>query len=237
MKLGNPIPVTAGVFQIRAIGARVTVLVEDDEVLLVDTGMKGSSGMIVAGLRAIGLSADMVRTVVVSHHHPDHVGALSELVDGRDIVVAAHRLEAGILRGTELPPNPIQNRMMARLTQPVIDRMNGTPVAVDIEVEDGDAVPFASPALVVHLPGHTAGSIALFMPDKRLVIVGDTLQYKFALKLSPPDANVTQHPQQAMESLNKLLDLDFDTICFSHFPPMRGGAHAALRRMIEQYSG
>ena len=54
MKLGNPIRVAEGVFQIRAIGARVTVLTKGDEVLLVDAGMKGSSGLIIDSLESIG---------------------------------------------------------------------------------------------------------------------------------------------------------------------------------------
>ena len=56
MMFGKGIPVTDGVFQIRAIGARVTVLVEEGEVLLVNAGSRGSSGAITRGLEASGLS-------------------------------------------------------------------------------------------------------------------------------------------------------------------------------------
>ena len=235
MKLGNPIPVAKGVFQIRAIGARVTALAEGDEVILVDAGMKGSSGMIIESLEAIGLSIDMVKALVISHRHPDHAAGAAELIDGRDISVIAHRLEAGVLTGREQAPNPIQNKLMARIAAPVIERMTGSPTNVDVELEDGDVIPFAFPVQVVHLPGHTAGSIALFLPDRKLVIIGDALQYKLSLKLFPPAPGVTEDPEQAMESLRKLLNLDFDTICFSHFSPMRSGARAALSSMIGQH--
>ena len=234
MKLGNPILVTEGVFQVRAIGTRVTVLVDGGQALLVDAGMRGSAAMIAGGLEAIGISMNMVRTLVITHHHPDHAAGAAELVAGRDISVMAHRSEANIIAGREQMPNPIRNRLMARLATPVIDLVAGSPLEVDVELEDGDAIPFPSPVRVVHLPGHTAGSIALFLPDKGLLIVGDALQYKFGLKLNPPAAGVTKDIKQAMASLNKLLDLDFDVICFSHFPPMRTGAHAALRSMMGQ---
>lgn len=231
MKLGNPIHITSGVFQVRAIGARVTVLAVGNEAILIDAGMRGSSGMIVSGLGAIGLTMDVVKALVISHHHLDHAAGASELVSGRDIRVMAHRLEAGILTGKEHHPNPVQNKLMARISEPLVDRMNGSPTKVDVELEDGDVIPFAFPVQVVHLPGHTAGSIALFLPDKKLIIVGDALQYKLARKLSPPAASVTEDPEQAIESLQKLLRLDFDAICFSHFPPMRSGAYAALSSM------
>ena len=80
MKLGNPIPVAEGVFQIRAIGASVTVLAEGDEVILVDAGMKGSSRMIIESLEAIGLSIDMVKALVISHRHRQ--AAATERVEG-----------------------------------------------------------------------------------------------------------------------------------------------------------
>ena len=232
MKLGNPIPVAERVFQIRAIGARVTVLAEGDEVILVDAGMKGSSGLIIDSLESIGLSIDMVKALVISHRHPDHAAGAAELIAGRDIVVMAHRLEAGVLTGREHSPNPIQNKLMARIAAPVIERISGSPTGVDVELEDGDVIPFAFPVQVVHLPGHTVGSIALFLPDRKLVIIGDALQYKLSLRLFPPAPGVTEDPERAMESLRKLLDLDFDAICFSHFPPKRSMAHAALRSML-----
>lgn len=236
MKLGNPIRVVNGVFQIRALGSRVTALIGDDRALLVDAGMKGSSGLIVSGLRELGLTTHDVSGVVVSHYHPDHAGGVPELVTDRDIEVMAHRLDARILAGVDEQPNPFQYWLMARLTAPVIGKLNGPPIPVDTELEDGDVIPFDFPVQVVHIPGHTSGSIALFLPDQGLVVAGDALQYRLGRKLTPPAAAVTQDSEQAMESLRKLLRLDFHTICFSHFPPFHGGARAALRQMIDTYT-
>ena len=89
---------------------------------------------------------------------------------------------------------------------------------------------------MVHLPGHTEGSIALHLPNKGTIIVGDALQYKFARTLGPPALGVTQRPKEAMWSVEKLLGLDFDTMCFSHFPPMRTEPREALRRLIQQHA-
>ena len=236
MKLGKPTRIADGVFQVRAIGARVTVLVHDKEVVLVDAGSKGSSGMISAGLEAEGLSLDDVGKVIVTHHHPDHTGGLSELVQGRDIKVAAHSTEAAMIAGTETTPNPMQNRLLAMVARPFVKRLTGAPVPVDYHLKDGDLVPFGDTIRVVHLPGHTPGSIALHLPNKKIVIIGDALQYKFGWRLSPPAPGVTQQPEEAIRSLTKLLMLDFDTICFSHFPPKRDGALAALQQLVKRHS-
>ena len=226
---------TDGVFQIWAIGARVTVLVEGDDVILVDAGLRGSSGLIKRGLKSLALCRRQIRCVVVTHAHPDHSGGLGELVSGSNITVAAHQLEADIITGAVPPLSPLQNRLLATIAQPVMATLMGSPIPVDSRLEDGDGIPFRTDVRVVHVPGHTEGSIALYLPEKRTVIVGDALQYKFAWRLSPPAAGVTRRPGAAMQSLEKLLDLDFDKICFSHFPPMRTESRAALRRLIEQH--
>ena len=236
MIFGKPIQVTHGVFQFRVLGARITVLIENGRAILVDTGLQGSLLPITGGLKDLGLTLDHIDTVVITHAHPDHCGGLGELVEGTEIKVAAHRLDADIISGTVTPPNPLRNELLAKMAEPVLPKLMGDPVPVDLPLEDGDIIPFGAEVRVVHLPGHTAGSIALYLPTKRVIIVGDALQYRFSLKLSPPAEGVTQHPDEALRSLEKLLDLDFDIICFSHFPPMRKNPRVALRKMIEEYA-
>lgn len=236
MIFGKPIQATSGVFQFRALGARVTVLVEDGRAILVDAGLQGSFIPITGGLKDLGLSLNQIDTVVITHAHPDHCGGLGEVVAGRKIAVAAHRLDADIISGTKTPPNPLQNEFFAKMAEPVLPKLMGSLVPVDLPLEDGDLIPFGTEVRVVHLPGHTAGSIALYLPSKRAIIVGDALQYKFSRKLSPPSHRVTQDSKEALRSLEKLLDLDFDVICFSHFPLMRKNARAALQKMIEEHT-
>ena len=236
MNFGKPIQVSNGVFQFRAIGARVTVLIEDGRAILVDTGLQGSINPIRSGLTELGLSLDSIGTVVITHAHPDHCGGLGEVVRGKEITVAAHEHDADVISGTKTVPNPYQDDLLAKVAGPVIPKLMGSHVPVDMRLEDGDIIPFNTEVKVVHLPGHTAGSIALHLPSKRVIIVGDALQYKFSRKLSPPSEWVTQDSEEALRSLEKLLDLDFDIICFSHFPPMRKNAREALREMIEEHT-
>ena len=236
MIFGKPIQAAHGVFQFRAIGARVTVLIEDGRAILVDTGLQGSLIPITGGFKDLGLSLDQINTIVITHAHPDHCGGLGEVVAGRNITVGAHREDAEVISGTKTAPNPLQNELLARMAEPVLPKLMGDHVPVDLLLEDGDIIPFGTEVRIVHLPGHTAGSIGLYLPSKRVIIVGDALQYKFSRKLTPPSHRVTQDSEEALRSLEKLLDLDFDIICFSHFPPMRKNARVALRNMIQEYA-
>ena len=233
---GKPIRITDGVFQLRAIGARVTVLLEQDEVILVDSGLPGSRRVIIRGLSDCGLSLDRVSRIIITHAHPDHYGGLAELVVGTGIGVVVHELEADIIEGNVPAPSPFRSRLLGALARPALSRLIGGPVRVDQRLIDGDLIPFPTEIRAIHLPGHTPGSIGLYLPEKGVVIAGDALQYKFGRRLYPPAPGVTQCSRTAMRSLEKLLSLDFDTICFSHFPPLRKDAKGALDRLLERHS-
>ena len=237
MMFDRPIPVADGIFQIRAIGARVTVLVENGEALLVDAGLPGSSAVILRGLKRLGVLPEQLTRVALTHFHPDHAGGLGQLAAGRQVAVAAHSLEADIIEGKAPLPSVMPERPLGDMTQPVVAKLMGRPVPVEQRLEDGDVIPFGTEVRVVHVPGHTEGSIALLLPEKGAVIVGDALQYKLARRLSPPVTLGADRLKQAIRSLEKLAGLDFETICFSHFPALRREPREAVRRLVEQYEG
>ena len=232
MKLVSPLEVAPSVYQLRAVGAKVTALIRDEGVVLVDAGGPGSLRLIAAGLRAVGSSPDQVRLIVLTHYHPDHAGDLANLVKATSAKVAVHRQEAGVLNGEGGVPSPFHNAVLARVTQPFVSLFYGRPVQVDYPLNDGDTLPMAEDIQLIHTPGHTPGSMCLYLASKKLLIVGDALEYR-SQKLSPPARSVTLDPKQARESLKKLAALDFDIMCFSHFPPLRTDARDTLRRLVE----
>ncbi len=233
MKLGNPIEVAPGLHQLRAFGARVTVLSAGGDALLIDTGSRGSAVLIVSGLRALRLRPEQVSTVAITHHHPDHAGGLARVAEWTTARVAAHRLDAGIIGGVEHWPDPRKRGLAARVARSAMRMLSSSPVTVDIQLEDGDVLPFEDEVRVVHTPGHTLGSISLFIPSKGVVVVGDALQYRMR-RLSLPAARFTVDMRLAYQSLAKLLEWDFDTICFSHFPPLRENTHRELELLVER---
>ena len=144
---GKPIKVTDGVYQMRAIGARVTVLADGGDLILVDAGLRGSSRGILRGLRHLGWSGKQLGRVLVTHAHPDHSGGLAELVATTDAAVAAHGLEADIIEGAPAP-NPLRWKMVASMSRGFLSRLMGSPARVDNRVEDGDLLPFSTKSVV-----------------------------------------------------------------------------------------
>ncbi|MDP6455585.1 MAG: MBL fold metallo-hydrolase [SAR202 cluster bacterium] len=233
MALLKPTEVTEGIFQLPAIASRVTALVSGDSVTLVDAGLKGSAKWIVRGLGRIGVSVEQLSTIAITHHHPDHSGGLSGLRKFTSAKIVAHRSDAAVVLGDKLAPNPYQNRLAALLASPVLPAFYGPTMPVDHQMDGGNNLPFMESVQVIHTPGHTPGSMSLYVRDKGVLIVGDALEYRRG-KLKPPARMFTEDRNQAIESLRQLLELDFETICFSHFPALVKDAKNALRDMVEE---
>jgi glyoxylase-like metal-dependent hydrolase (beta-lactamase superfamily II) len=104
---------------------------------------------------------------------------------------------------------------------------------VDTLLQDGDELPVLGGLRIVHTPGHTAGHIALHLPQLGVLIAGDALQRPRA-GLTPPARLVTADWEESLRSLRRLAALDFDVLAFSHFPPLRRHAAAELRRLARQ---
>jgi glyoxylase-like metal-dependent hydrolase (beta-lactamase superfamily II) len=93
---------------------------------------------------------------------------------------------------------------------------------------DGDQLPVLGGLQVIHTPGHTPGSICLYSPSRRLVIVGDILQ-RLHGRVTYPNQIFTDDMPLARRSIARLADLDIETILFSHYPALREGARDALK--------
>ena len=199
-----------------------------------DAGSAGSHALISAGLRNAGYTLGDVRLAVATHCHPDHSGGLAQLTK-MSIPVAAHEDDARIISREEAYPNPIRNQALAMVASPLIRTFAGEGAPVAYRLRDGDTLPTADGVEVVHTPGHTAGSICLYVESKRLLIAGDALEHRRGA-LGPPARHVTSDFETAIESLGKLAALDVDTICFSHFRPLRERAGESLRRLVSEYN-
>ena len=211
-------------------GANVYLLL-DSALTLVDSGMPGSAGTILTYIEALDPPAGDLARIVLTHHHLDHVGGLAALQACTSAQVLAHAGDAPVISG-EVPPPQAQGaltrllfRLVARLTP------QAEPVPVDRTLHEGDPLDLLGGATVVHVPGHTPGSIALHFPSERLLICGDVINHRGS-QLGPPPKPFTEDMDQAIASLHRLAELDFDVLCPGHGPPLVGGADQSVRAMV-----
>jgi len=213
-------------------GVNIYLLVGSD-LTLVDAGMPGHDSAILGYIDSLGLAGAKLTRIVITHHHLDHVGGAAAVKQRASSLLLAHPADAPFISG-EQPPLPAQStilRMLFRLLGPVLPRAQ--PVPVDATLQDGDHLDLLDGATVLHVPGHSPGSIALHFPSERLLICGDTISNR-GNRLGPPPKVFTADMDQAIASLRRMAELDFDILCPGHGAPVVGGAGEQLRALVRQ---
>lgn len=140
-------------------------------------------------LAGLGLEPGDVHTVVLSHAHPDHMGALPFLLEEASPRIIIHSLEK-----TLAADNSLLNKSfdMCHITDYYMERLGDThPASIDIldyfsnlcpmgaaeatdTVEGGDTLDLGGRSFeVLHTPGHAPGHISLFDSDNGTLLSFD----------------------------------------------------------------
>ena len=226
---GKYMEILPGVHQIKVRGSSVMLVVGQD-VTLVDAGLSWSPNELNSYMRKAGLDIKDISRIIITHHHLDHAGGAAQLKRLTGAELAAHSADALYIAGAELYPSPFVSPVLGAIASPVINRLQPRQVAVDVSLEDGDNI---GPFTVVHVPGHTMGSIALHDTARGFLMVGDALQNRFG-RLSQPDRLFTVDMAQANRSIEKMARLDFEVLCFSHFAPIMHGGRQRLEELASR---
>lgn len=139
--------------------------------VLFDTGMWGLIDP-VAYLAKLGLSADLLTHIVITHADVDHIGGLVRIQEqtGATVVIGSRSL-AHVRAATY----PKHNRWM-------VDNLSSRfvktqPLATDnvLEVSDGDELPLMGGLQAIATPGHTPDHFAFYSATHGIVFAGDAL--------------------------------------------------------------
>ncbi len=203
---------------------------DPDGLTLIDTGLPGSAALIGDAIRQSGHKRADLRRVVLTHFHADHIGAAADIAGWGEVEVLAHRADAPFIRAGGAGPapdladweRPIYDQVMSqlpaeRVIQPRIDR----------EIEDGDELGFGDGAVAVAVPGHTPGSVAIYLPRHQVLFTGDAAARRSDGNVICGVFNVNR--TQAATSLSRLAGLDVTVACFGHGEPLTHDAAAELQ--------
>jgi glyoxylase-like metal-dependent hydrolase (beta-lactamase superfamily II) len=218
-------------------GANVYLLAGEAPTV-VDTGMPGSAQKILDYAAGLGYAPADVARIVITHHHVDHVGSGAALQKLTSAPVAAHPDDAPYISGEQEPPLPSSTamRLLVRLMGLIPMFSHFDPLPVDLALQDGDGLDALSGGTVIHIPGHTPGSIALYFPTEGVLLSGDTIDCRRGQPGLPPRP-FSVNMDQALASIRRLSELSFDVLCPGHGEPLLGGAGEQVRAFVGGLSG
>jgi len=104
-----------------------------------------------------------VTSIVITHAHIDHIGGAARLKAATGAPVYMNQNDQELYDHLDVQASWLGMETPGR-TQ------------IDVEARDGDSLTLGDAAFhVLHTPGHTQGSISLWIPSENKLIAGDTL--------------------------------------------------------------
>lgn len=208
--------------------------VGSDDLTIIDCGIVEMGDYKLGELESYGISIKQVKRIIMTHTHLDHIGCLGEfLKQGPHIELWVHKdeamyLEQGddrIVYGNKMFESMIRSQyaLPAGFFEFKVDKkLEGE------EILDVDGNSFR----VVHIPGHSIGSIGLYDEARRIFISGDTIYADGAVgryDLFSADA------EKLKESLEVISNLQIDILLPCHNRIVKGGADQMVKNTVQYW--
>ncbi len=216
---------------------------ESNEFILIDAGMPGSEGVILAEAKKRFGENCRPLGIVLTHGHFDHVGALNELLRIWDVPVYAHPLEQPYLTGKSdyPPPNPKADGLVAKMS-PLFPR-HSIEISSHLRLLNADgSIPCLPNWRFIHTPGHTPGHVSLFRDSDKVLIAGDAITtveqeslYDVITQkqeMHGPPAYFTLDWEAAEQSVKKIESLHPEIAITGHGLPMTGNELQSNLRIL-----
>ncbi len=185
------------------------------DITLIDAGLTGKGAYKIRAVQEEGFKLEDIKRVILTHTHLDHIGCLPEICRKLPgIEVWIHEEEAVLLeKGDERTVYGMEAfRSMCQAQYGL--KQGDFSMPADRKLQGGEKLNIGGMTWeVLHIPGHSRGSIALYDPVEKVLIPGDVVYADFAIgrfDLHGADGAVLK------ESLIRLADINVQILLPGH---------------------
>ena len=223
----KPEKIEVGVFLVGGAGISdsrdcMVYLLDLGELVMIDTGAGPGINMIISNIQQLGLDPARLSTIILTHCHIDHVGGAHELKKRYGARIIMHELDADVVE-----------RGDAKMTAAYWYGVPFAPLKIDMRISrEEERLVFGQYELIcLHTPGHTPGSISVYldMTGKR-ILFGQDIHGPFLAEFGSDIG-------RWLVSMEKLLALKADVLCEGHFGVYRPNEKVTeyVERYLEEY--
>lgn len=244
-------PIADGIYRfdnhyVRPRHTSCTIVLDSGRAAIFDTGVPGNVDALVAAVESLGVPAEAVDWVIVSHAHLDHMAGVGPLMQRLPTArVAAHSAAAPHV----IDPEKLEKGSRGVFGDEFVDRYYAgiEPVAAErvVETDDGDTLTLGTRELqLVYAPGHAWHQQALWDARTATVLAGDAFGLSYPelegadgpfviLPTAPPQLL----PEAMHETLDRIVGLEPARVLPSHFSVIEapGAVAAELHRIMDEW--
>jgi len=202
---------------------------------MVDAGLMGKGGYKMQTIQKAGIKLSDIKRIIMTHTHLDHIGCIKEIREQMPHAeLWIHEEEADpIEKGDERGVYGME--MFRSMCQTEYGLKSGDfKLKVDRKLKEGERLDMGGLSWeVLHVPGHSAGSVALYERSQKVLIPGDVVYADYAIgrfDLHGAEGSVLK------KSLLRLAELEVEILLPGHNRVVKGLKPGYIRDTAKQWA-
>jgi glyoxylase-like metal-dependent hydrolase (beta-lactamase superfamily II) len=189
-----------------------------DGFILIDTGLAMHWDRLNKELETAGCLPGNLKLVIITHGDFDHTGNCFKLREKYHCKIAMHEKDLPMVENGMRPKRKVKSfiaKVLMTLRKIMRKKFTFEFFKPDLFLTDGQRLTeYGLDASVIHLPGHTKGSIGI-LTDDGILFAGDL----FTNRAKPDTATYIENSDELKNSLSRLKTMNITTVYPGHGDP------------------